>query len=210
MGERVCPVEGCTKRRTHARHCQMHARRLWAYGSLDDPPQTASYKRQVEAMQRLRTPEALLDGECWEWPGPRQNKGAGYGLVAPSLQVITSSLAHRNAYAVAFGDIPDDKLACHHCDNPPCFRPSHLFAGTVLDNARDMIAKGRHRTGPPRRGIISTQAAFTLADVAAIIRLRELGWLHREIAAEYGVSESCVGRLLRGQTKYRSQLEVAS
>jgi hypothetical protein len=35
------------------------------------------------------------------------------------------------------------EFACHSCDNPPCVRPDHLFAGNNDINMADMILKGR-------------------------------------------------------------------
>lgn len=51
--------------------------------------------------------------------------------------------AHRFSYALAFGNIPDEIVICHRCDNPACVRPDHLFAGTQKDNLHDMTVKGR-------------------------------------------------------------------
>ena len=53
--------------------------------------------------------------------------------------------AHRWAWMLVHGSIPDGLHVLHRCDNPPCFRPSHLFLGTDADNARDMASKGRSK-----------------------------------------------------------------
>lgn len=53
--------------------------------------------------------------------------------------------ANRYSLEQVIGSLGEGIFACHHCDNPPCVRADHLFAGTVTDNVQDMIRKGRHR-----------------------------------------------------------------
>lgn len=79
-------------------------------------------------------------GECWEWTAGRTNRGYGV-LTAPRHG--RRILAHRYSAALHFGMFDRRLVVCHHCDNPPCVRPEHLFLGTRLDNAMDMISKGR-------------------------------------------------------------------
>jgi hypothetical protein len=43
------------------------------------------------------------------------------------------------------GDIPEGMLICHHCDNPSCVNPDHLFVGSYKDNNNDRALKGRTR-----------------------------------------------------------------
>lgn len=85
--------------------------------------------------------------ECMVWNGTRDVQGYGviYGLGERSKKTGApkGSLAHRVSYTVHKGPIPDGLCVCHHCDNPPCINPLHLFLGTRADNNRDCVQKGR-------------------------------------------------------------------
>lgn len=75
---------------------------------------------------------------CWEWSGSLTS--AGYGHTG---YLGRTRLAHRIAWELTNGPIPAGMQLCHHCDNPPCCRPDHLFIGTASDNRLDSMAKGR-------------------------------------------------------------------
>jgi hypothetical protein len=81
---------------------------------------------------------------CWPWLGVRMPQTAtgsdDYGRFALAGRRVP---AHRFAYEVAVGPIPEGLRVLHSCDNPPCCNPAHLSLGTDLDNMRDKIAKGR-------------------------------------------------------------------
>jgi hypothetical protein len=73
---------------------------------------------------------------CWIYLGVKNYKG--YGTIPKH------GFSHRVSFNYYFGFIPNGKMICHHCDNPPCINPDHLFAGTSYDNQRDCVKKGRH------------------------------------------------------------------
>ena len=107
--------------------------------------------------------------ECWPWLAARTNRG--YGVIGRGRAAEGLVLAHRLSMELHLGRPPIGDV-CHHCDNPPCVNPAHLFEGTASDNLRDMVTKGRnyHVTRPGRvaRGERNNHAKLTAADVLAI------------------------------------------
>lgn len=83
--------------------------------------------------------------ECWPWTGGRNTDGYGKAPRATGSRPIGRgyTAAHRVSWAIHFGPVPDGLWVLHHCDNPPCVNPAHLWLGTNLDNIRDRDAKGR-------------------------------------------------------------------
>lgn len=83
--------------------------------------------------------ERAGEDECWIWLGAHD--GRGYGtLYVNGRNRRATQISIEIATNLPF---PAGKLACHHCDNPPCVNPKHLFVGSMKDNMRDCIAKGR-------------------------------------------------------------------
>jgi hypothetical protein len=101
--------------------------------------------------------------------------------------------AHKFAWEMENGLMPSGMFACHHCDNPRCVRPSHIFPGTPRDNTRDMLSKARDA-----RGQRNARAVLTDADVVAIRRLQDAGYGRRRIGRMLRRSTHAVGHVLRG------------
>lgn len=134
------------------------------------------------------------EDECWEWQAARNAKG--YGRLTSGRGVNLK--AHRVAFALSNGGVvSDDAHVLHHCDNPPCCNPSHLFVGSAKDNTADMIAKGRGSAPPRLFGARNHNAKFDERVARKIIK--DPRTLH-VIAADYGISWMTVFRLKHRQT----------
>lgn len=94
-------------------------------------------------IQRFWSKVKFGDG-CWEWQDYTGGTTNKYGVIRIDNHKIK---AHRLSWFIHFGHIPESILVCHHCDNPRCVRPDHLFLGTVRDNSDDMVRKGRAASG---------------------------------------------------------------
>lgn len=78
---------------------------------------------------------------CWTWLASVSPWGYGRSpFPGRSGRLV---MAHRIAWELTNGPIPDGLIVCHHCDNPRCCRPDHMFLGTDKDNAMDAARKGR-------------------------------------------------------------------
>ena len=158
----------------------------------------------------FRSFDAGADDECWVWLGQRSH---GYGRLQRNRRYEG---AHRVSYRIYFGDIPAGMSVCHHCDNPPCVNPAHLFLGTQADNALDMLKKGRWAGGGPphQSGTMDIQggapthpervshgegrpnAKFRDEDVLAIRARCAAGESRKAIAREFGVGASTIDKMI--------------
>jgi hypothetical protein len=118
---------------------------------------------------------------CWEWQAGRYSNG--YGLIYDGGRPLRT---HRLAWELAHGPIPEGMYVCHHCDNPPCCRPDHLFLGTSADNAADAWTKGRRRKG---------NAKMTEEQVRELRRRYDAGEGVRALAKEFGIHHSVASRI---------------
>jgi hypothetical protein len=130
-------------------------------------------KRREAKDPKPRIAESVsIDAEsgCWEW---RLRKDAGgYGRLKIQMGSRSSfrmEAAHRYAYSIFVGPIPDGMNVLHRCDNPPCCNPDHLFVGTQQDNMRDMHAKGRGPKGYRRDPLVCADNARKRSRIAAAI-----------------------------------------
>ena len=102
--------------------------------------------------------------DCWLWKGSLTRHG-GYGQYSPPRAAPGGThRAHRVAYELFCGPIPEGLNVLHRCDTPACVSPHHLWVGTQADNMHDAITKGRNA-----RGERSGRAKLTEADVVDIL-----------------------------------------
>lgn len=122
------------------------------------------------------------------WRGGRRGE---YGDFKHKASGVRQS-AHRTAWLLSGRAIPDSAYVCHHCDNPICVRPDHLFLGDAAANARDMLSKGRGVIQrESNRGSGNGSALLSEDDVVEIKRLRgTVG--QRMLARRFNVSASTI------------------
>lgn len=132
------------------------------------------------------------NSDCWIWIGAK--KELGYGVIGLGHRGDGTAKAHRVAYELYIGKIPDGMSILHSCDNPSCVNPDHLRAGTLSDNSRDCVKRQRNFI-PDNRGERATWAKLSETSVKHI-RLREMTGV--KYAALYNVSKSAIYEIWRG------------
>ena len=133
-----------------------------------------------------------IDG-CWLWQAGKTKDG--YGVIWKAPKVL---LAHRVAWELTYGPIPEGLQILHHCDNPACVNPTHLFIGTNYDNVCDSVSKGRRSSGENHPNALLTTAR--VSEIRKIYALkgnrctRDIS--QRKLAYQYGVNRRTIQNIL--------------
>jgi predicted XRE-type DNA-binding protein len=141
--------------------------------------------------------------ECHPWMSVRNKDG--YGKIGHGRN--RKLYAARVVYELVHGPIEDPTLVVRHtCDNPPCCNPKHLILGTRGDNNRD---RGERKRGREQRqyGEANTNVKVKDADLPRIHELRAAGWTQMQIAAEFGVKQPQISRILSGNQRQKGTSE---
>lgn len=148
---------------------------------------------------KLLEKRRITEHGCWEWTGRRQNKkNSNYGQLFFAGKIHS---VHRVA-AIIWLDFVPSEGACvlHSCDNPPCFNPEHLYVGTLAQNSKDMMTRGRHHPPPPMLGEKNGKTRLTEKEVGEIKRTPIKYGVLTSLARKYGISVVSVWDIVRGRT----------
>jgi len=139
--------------------------------------------------------DKIAEGDaCIEWRAAKNDKG--YGQFMVNGKVV---YAHRYIYELVNGEIPSYHEVCHHCDNPACVRPSHLFDGTHADNLADAGRKGHMARNT--KGSKHGMSVLNEEQVIEIRRRYALGGItYKKLAREYDVYWTVIQKIVTRTT----------
>jgi hypothetical protein len=164
-------------------------------------------KTRAESIADRFWAKVLKTDTCWLWQGHVLRDGYG------QFGKIGERRAHRRAWFLTHGPIPDGLQVCHRCDTPLCVRPDHLFLGTAQDNIADRDTKGRQAKGArnffynrhgygAKPGEQHHSAKLTDVQVTDIRRRYAEGNISQyALAAEYRVTQGHISNLIRGKMR---------
>lgn len=154
--------------------------------------------------------------DCWPWGASMNPNGYGWFRVDGRSQ-----LAHRIAWRIEHGEVPAGMCILHHCDNPSCVNPDHLFVGTQRDNIRDMDKKRRRGLSKATPPVLVGNAnpACKLPDESVVALRRDYRLMKRgpgghprwgemrRLVEKYGIDDSRIRKIARGD---RCEWEMSS
>ena len=161
------------------------------------------------AKEKLFSRTVKYPNGCWIWCGGMND--TAYGTLWIRLNgELQQWRTHRLSYFLHNGSIPDGLFVCHHCDNPPCINPDHLFVGTTKDNLYDAIRKGRWTEKHCLQNLLLVknravgerhpQAKLTDADVRQIRLRLASGESQRAIAWSYKLRSTAIWKIAKKKT----------
>ena len=130
---------------------------------------------------------------CWLWTSSCNSNG--YGQISSGRGNLRPLAVHRVSWELHNGPIPEDKWVLHTCDVRNCVRPDHLYLGTVLENNRDIVNRGRHYMlghGELRAGTNHASAILNWDLVTMIREEHAKGVQVKQLALRLGYSASLI------------------
>jgi hypothetical protein len=137
------------------------------------------------------------DDGCWLWRGARSSTGYGNFVLSPKPHAKLVK-AHRFAYVLQVGEIPQGLAVCHRCDIPLCVRGDHLFTGTWTDNARDKESKGRHYHFRGEENPVSKLTESQVREIRFRYAAEDVSFV--TLGGDYGVTGANVRHIVRRKT----------
>lgn len=132
------------------------------------------------------------ENDCWMWTGMTYK---GYGKLFRALNYPKA--AHRFSMSLHIGrPVKPEEYVLHHCDNPGCVNPKHLFIGTQKDNMQDCVKKGRKKPN----GLHGDTHPRSRLSKELSVKIKEIYEYHTvpELARMFNVSTSTIKRVLHG------------
>ena len=200
--ERICQYCGKTFsvlpfliNHSGAKYCSQQCQRLQMKSAAPKVPIEIRFWKKVKKTD-----------SCWLWTGAKV--GWGYGVIGLGSKRDGLESAHRLSWTLHHGPIPVGLNVLHNCpdgDRPDCVNPAHLWLGTLSDNSRDMVRKGRYPaiTDPERHGHGEDYRATKFTD-ESVRKLRERyavgGVTYLLLANEFGVSDTTIAYIIKRKT----------
>lgn len=187
--ETIESVSNDTVSRVHSKQSGSAKPPLWGEDIVQ-----SSWKREAVLKLLINKMEKNQQG-CWEWQG---SLTLGYGsFKIPNVMNDIKIMAHRASYVAFKGEpIHDGLFVCHHCDNPKCFNPDHLFLGTQKENINDCSDKGRLLSG-----MDSNLSTYNDTEINKVQSLLKQGKTGVEISILTGVSKTHISRIKNGYSR---------
>lgn len=189
-----CSIEGCARRNVGNSMCEPHYRRWKRTGSpmshipiAVTPDSFASLRAAFDFYLPGSPPP---EGVIWAWPGSRF--ASGYGRIKVAGRTWR---AHRAAYELFVGPIPNGSVVRHKNDTPIDVNPNNLELGTIKDNAEDRTER--------ERGVCGERHHSARLTGGAVRQMRDLharGISYKELGRRYGVSDTSAKRAVEGLT----------
>lgn len=163
---------------------------------------TKPIKRSPTKWRRLRDnpPPTPQPTPCRLWQGAVDKYGYGKKRIVVDGQWVTEKVHRWVLNQIRYYRLQPDQVVLHLCDNPPCYRVSHLRVGTVKDNNADMQAKGRASKPPVNHlhGEAHGRSKLNGESVGLIRQWNDEGLSKQQIAERLGVSRTTVRRVIEG------------